>query len=152
MSPEQRMTELGLELPEAVRPLASYVPAVRTGRLVYVSGQVPLQAGRLTLQGKLGAGVTVEQAQAAARVCVLNCLAAVRGLTGSLDNITRIVKLTGYVASAEGFTEQPQVVNGASQLLEEIFGEAGQHARAAVGVAELPLGAPVEIELIVEVE
>lgn len=151
MSFEARVKELGLAIPELPRPAFSYVPAVRTGNLVFASGQTPTIEGKLTVQGKLGREVSVEQGQEAARLCLLNCLAEVRGLTGSLDAIVRIVKLNGYVASAEGFVEQPKVINGASALLEQIFGEAGKHARAAIGVAELPFGAPVEIEMIVEV-
>jgi len=151
MSFEARVKELGLTIPELPRPAFSYVPAVRTGNLVYASGQTPSIAGKLTMQGKLGREISLEQGQEGARLCLLNCLAEVRGLTGSLDAIVRIVKVNGYVASAEGFVQQPAVINGASSLLEEIFGEAGKHARAAIGVAELPFGAPVEIEMIVEV-
>jgi len=151
MSFEQRLQELGLTLPATPRPMANYVPAVATGKLVFSSGQTPTVDGKLTIQGKLGDSVTIEQGQQAARVALLNCLAGVRSVIGSLDEIVRIVKLNGYVASAEGFGAQPQVVNGASLLLEEIFGEAGKHARASLGMAELPGGAPVELELIVEV-
>jgi enamine deaminase RidA (YjgF/YER057c/UK114 family) len=151
MSFEQRLTELGLEVPVLPPPAASYVPAVRTGNLVFVSGQTPTVAGRLVIAGKLGADVTVEQGQEAARLAALNCLAEVRGLLGSLDMVTRVVKLTGYVASAAGFGDQPAVINGASRLMEDVFGPAGRHARAALGVAELPAGAPVEIELVIEV-
>lgn len=151
MSFEQRLQELGLTLPATPRPVANYVPAVATGKLVFSSGQTPTVDGKLIIQGKLGDSVTIEQGQQAARVALLNCLAGVRSVTGSLDEIVRIVKLNGYVASAEGFGAQPQVINGASLLLEEIFGEAGKHARASLGMAELPGGAPVELELIVEV-
>ena len=151
MSFEQRLQELGLTLPATPRPMANYVPAVATGKLVFSSGQTPTVDGKLTIQGKLGDSVTIEQGQQAARVALLNCLAGVRSVIGSLDEIVRIVKLNGYVASAEGVGAQPQVVNGASLLLEEIFGEAGKHARASLGMAELPGGAPVELELIVEV-
>lgn len=151
MSFEERVKELGLTMPELPKPAFSYVPAVQVGKLVFASGQTPTVAGKLTIQGKLGREVSIEQGQEAARLAVLNCLAEVRGLTGSLDAIVRIVKLNGYVASAEGFTEQPRVINGASTLLEEIFGETGKHARAALGVAELPAGAPVEVEMVVEV-
>ena len=151
MSFEQRLTELGLEVPVLPPPAASYVPAVRTGNLVFASGQTPTVAGRLVIAGKVGADVTVEQGQEAARLAALNCLAEVRGLLGSLDMVTRVVKLTGYVASAAGFGDQPVVINGASRLMEDVFGPAGRHARAALGVAELPAGAPVEIELVVEV-
>lgn len=151
MSFETRVKELGLTMPELPKPAFSYVPAVQVGKLIFASGQTPTVAGRLTIQGKLGGEISIEQGQEAARLAVLNCLAEVRGLIGSLDAIVRIVKLNGYVASAEGFTEQPHVINGASNLLVEIFGEAGKHARAALGVAELPAGAPVEVEMVVEV-
>ena len=151
MSFEARVKELGLAIPELPRPAFSYVPAVRTGNLIYASGQTPTVAGKLTMQGKLGREISLEQGQEGARLCLLNSLAEVRSLTGSLDAIVRIVKVNGYVASAEGFNQQPAVINGASSLLEEIFGEAGKHARSAIGVAELPFGAPVEIEMIVEV-
>lgn len=149
---EARLKELGIILPETPRPVANYVPAVRTGNLIFASGQTPVVEGKLAFEGKLGQEVVIEQGQEAARVALLNILAAVRSLTGTLDVITRIVKLNGWVASCEGFVNQPQVINGASMLLEEIFGEAGKHARAAIGVAELPGGAPVELELIVEVQ
>jgi len=152
MSFETRLRELGLTIPEPSRPAGHFIPAVRVGTLIFVSGQIPLVAGQLLMHGKLGRDLSLEQGQEAARLALLNTLAAVRSLTGTLDAVTRIVKLNGWVASAEGFTSQPQVVNAASQLLEEIFGEAGTHARAAIGVAELPLGAPVELELIVEVQ
>lgn len=150
MSWVKRLAELGIELPGVAAPVAAYVPAVRTGSHVYTSGQLPFVDGRLAATGKVGAEVSPEEAQRYARTCVLNALAAVDGLTG-LDSVTRVVKVVGFVASAEGFTGQPAVVNGASELLGEIFGDAGAHARSAVGVAELPLGAPVEVELIVEV-
>ncbi len=150
-SPDQRLAELGLTLPEVVPPVAAYVPAVRTGRYVYVSGQVPIVDGKLAATGKVGGEVGAAQAKELARICGLNALAAAASLTGGLSAITRMVKLTGFVASAPGFTDQPQVINGASELLLEVFGDAGRHARSAVGVAELPLGAPVEVELIVEV-
>jgi enamine deaminase RidA (YjgF/YER057c/UK114 family) len=140
-----RMAELGIELPEVAAPAGSYVPAVRTGSLVYTSGQVAR-----ALSGKVGAEVTAEAATGAARDCALSALAAIDALVG-LDSVVRVVKVVGFVASAPGFTGQPGVINGASDLLREIFGEAGAHARSAVGVAELPLGVPVEVELIVEV-
>lgn len=149
--PLVRLRELGLELPPVVAPLAAYVPAVRTGSLVYTSGQVPMVDGELLVSGKVGAEVTVEAATEAARHCALNALAAVHELVG-LDSVRRVVKVLGFVASTPGFTGQPGVVNGASELLGEIFGEAGAHARSAVGVAALPRDAPVEVELIVEVE
>ncbi|MFD0199714.1 MULTISPECIES: RidA family protein [Saccharothrix] len=150
MSWTARLAELGVELPEVAAPVAAYVPAVRTGQLVYTSGQLPFVKGSLAATGKVGDDISPEEAKAHARTCALNALAAVDALVG-LDKVTRVVKLVGFVASAEGFTGQPAVINGASDLLGEVFGEAGQHARAAVGVAELPLGAPVEVELIVEI-
>ena len=146
-----RLTELGVNLPTPAKPLAAYVPAVRTGNLVYTAGQLPLEAGELIHTGKVGAGVTPEQAKAAAQVCALNALAAIDALVG-IDNVTRVVKVVGFVASAAGFSGQPGVVNGASEFLGKVFGEAGSHARSAVGVSELPLDAPVEVELIVEVK
>jgi enamine deaminase RidA (YjgF/YER057c/UK114 family) len=152
MSFEARIKELGLIIPETPRPVANYVPAVQVGNLIFASGQTPTVSGRLLMKGKLGRDLSIEQGQEAARTAIRNALAAVRSITGTLDVIKRIVKLNGWVASAEGFGDQPQVVNGASLLLEEIFGDAGKHARAAIGVAELPSGAPVELELIVEVQ
>ncbi|KZF01274.1 MAG: RidA family protein [Rhodococcus sp. (in: high G+C Gram-positive bacteria)] len=146
----ERLAELGIELPAVVPPLAAYVPAVQTGNLVYTAGQLPLVSGELTSTGKVGAEVPPEQATDAARVCALNALAAIDSLVG-VDAIKRVVKVVGFVASAPGFTGQPGVINGASNVLGEIFGDAGVHARSAVGVSELPLGAPVEVELIVEV-
>ena len=145
-----RLAELGIELPTVAKPLAAYVPAVRSGAHVYTSGQLPFVDGALTAVGKVGAEVDAETAKAAARTCALNALAAVDALVG-LDSIVRIVKVVGFVASAPGFTGQPGVINGASEFLGEVFGDAGIHARSAVGVAELPIGAPVEVELIVEV-
>ena len=150
MTASERLAELGIILPAVAKPLAAYVPAVRTGTLVYTSGQLPLQAGDLTHIGKVGAEVTPEQAKVAARTCALNALAAIDALVG-IDAVIRIVKVVGFVASAPGFSGQPGVVNGASEVLGELFGDAGAHARSAVGVSELPLGAPVEVELIAEV-
>ena len=150
MSASSRLAELGIELPEVVAPLAAYVPAVRTGNLVYTSGQLPIVGGELLQSGKVGATVSPEDAKALARVCALNALAAVHALVG-VDSVTRVVKVVGFVSSAAGFTGQPGVVNGASHLFGEVFGDAGTHARSAVGVSELPLDAPVEVELIVEV-
>jgi enamine deaminase RidA (YjgF/YER057c/UK114 family) len=146
----RKLAELGLDLPDVVAPLAAYVPAVRTGNLVYTSGQLPMVAGELLASGKVGGDVTPEDAKDLARVCALNALAAVHALVG-IDSVTRVVKVVGFVASAPGFSGQPGVVNGASFLLGEVFGDAGAHARSAVGVSELPLDAPVEVELIVEV-
>ena len=145
-----RLAELGVTLPTVAAPLAAYVPAVRTGNLVYTSGQLPLDGGKPTHIGKAGADVSPDDAKAAARTCALNALAAIHALAG-IDSVVRVVKVVGFVASAPGFTGQPGVVNGASEFLGEVFGEAGAHARSAVGVAELPLNVPVEVELIVEV-
>jgi enamine deaminase RidA (YjgF/YER057c/UK114 family) len=150
MSASQRLAELGIELPDVVPPAGVYVPAVRTGNLVYTAGQVPMRSGKLAGTGKVGAEVTPEEGKALARTCTLNALAAVHSLVG-IDSVTRVVKVVGFVASAPGFHGQPGVINGASQLLGEVFGDAGKHARSAVGVAELPLDAPVEVEIIVEV-
>jgi len=150
-SPEERLAAMGLQLPTEAVPVAAYVPAVRTGNLVYTSGQLPRVDGSLVATGKVGADVTPEAGQELARWCALNALAAVKAEVGELSAVTRVVKVVGFVASAPGFTGQPQVVNGASELLLAVFGDAGAHARSAVGVAVLPLDAPVEIELIVEV-
>jgi enamine deaminase RidA (YjgF/YER057c/UK114 family) len=149
-SPFAKLTELGLELPQVTPPLAAYVPAVQSGAHVYVSGQVPMVEGKLLATGKVGAGISPEQAKELAARCALNALAAIDGLVG-LEKVVKVVKVVGFVASAEGFTGQPGVINGASELFAAVFGEAGRHARSAIGVAELPLGAPVEVELIVEV-
>ncbi|HEX8079307.1 MAG TPA: RidA family protein [Jatrophihabitans sp.] len=149
-SVSQRLAELGIELPPVPAPVASYIPAIRTGQLVFTSGQVPLVGGVLQATGKVGAEVTPEDAVGYARTCALNALAAVHALVG-IDSVVRVVKVVGFVASSPDFTGQPAVVNGASNLLGEVFGEAGAHARSAVGVTALPLDAPVEVELIVEV-
>lgn len=149
-TPTARLAELGITLPAVVPPVAAYVPAVRTGSLVYTSGQLPMVDGAMAAVGKVGAQVSPEIAKDLARACALNALAAIDALVG-LDSITRIVKVVGFVASAPDFTGQPAVVNGASEVLGDIFGEAGQHARSAVGVLALPLDAPVEVELVVEV-
>lgn len=145
-----RLAELGIDLPAVSAPLAAYVPAVRSGNLVYTSGQLPMQDGKLAGTGKVGAQISPDDGYRLARICALNALAAVDALVG-VDAITRVVKVVGFVASAPGFSGQPGVVNGASEVLGEIFGEHGAHARSAVGVAELPLDAPVEVEVIVEV-
>lgn len=150
MSAETRLKELGIDLPAPVKPLGAYVPAVRTGQLVFTSGQVPLKGETLVAAGKVPTDVTVEQAQGAARVAVLNALSAVRAEVGSLDAVARIVRMNVFVNSAPGFTSQALVANGASELLGEIFGEAGRHTRCAIGAAELPRNAPVEIDLVVE--
>ena len=150
-TPERRLAELGLVLPEVVVPLAAYVPAVRTGSYVYTAGQLPMSDGKLLATGKVGAEVSEEEAARLAATCALNALAAVASVAGGLQAIRRIVKVTGFVASAPGFTGQSKVVNGASELLLDVLGEAGRHARSAVGVAVLPLDAPVEVEVIAEV-
>jgi enamine deaminase RidA (YjgF/YER057c/UK114 family) len=148
---EERLAALGLTLPPVAAPVAAYVPAVRTGNYVYVSGQLPLVDGKLQATGKVGASIGVQEAAALARICALNGLAAAAGVAGGLDAITRIVKVTCFVASAPTFTGQAQVANGASEFLIEVLGDAGRHARSAVGMAVLPLDAPVEVELIAEV-
>lgn len=151
MAIDDRLRELGITLPQAPKPVAVYIPAVRSGNLLFISGQLPSENGQLPETGKLGGDVSVEQGQAAARRATLNALAIARDMLGSLDHVSQVVRLVGYVASAEGFTQQSVVVNGASELLGQIFGEQGRHARLALGAAELPLNAPVEIELILEV-
>ena len=150
-SPTARLAALGLTLPPVTAPVAAYVSAVRTSGFVYVSGQVPVVDGKLAGTGKVGGEVSALDAAGMARTCALNALAAAASVVGGLDNIRRIVKVVGFVASAPGFNGQPQVVNGASELFIEVFGEDGKHARSAVGVAELPLNAPVEVELIAEI-
>jgi enamine deaminase RidA (YjgF/YER057c/UK114 family) len=151
-TPEERLRALGIDLPEAAAPVAAYVPCVRTGDLVYVSGQVPLVDGKPAWTGRLGGdGLGVEDGVAAAQRCAVNVIAALKAELGDLGRVRRVVKVTGFVACEPGFTDHPKVVNGASELFGEVFGEAGRHARAAVGVAALPLGVPVEVEAIVEV-
>jgi enamine deaminase RidA (YjgF/YER057c/UK114 family) len=149
--PTARLAELGLSLPVVPAPVAAYVPAVRTGNLVYTSGQLPFVAGELSTVGKVGGEVTVEEAAECARVCALNALAAIAAEVGALEQVARVVKVVIFVASTPDFTAQAQVGNGASQFLGDVFGESGRHARSAVGVASLPLDAPVEVELVVEV-
>ncbi|KAB8190350.1 RidA family protein [Nonomuraea phyllanthi] len=151
MTPEQKIAELGLKLPEVAAPAGSYVPAVRTGDLVYTSGQVPFVDGKLERTGKVGADLTTEEGAEQARICALNALAALKAEIGDLDKVVRIVKVVVFVASDPSFTEQPKVGNGASDLLAEVLGERGRHARSAVGVAALPLDVPVEVELIAQV-
>lgn len=151
MSFETKLQELGIVLPAAPKPVAAYVPAVSSGDFVYTSGQIAMQEGKLSHKGKLGKDLTVEEGYQAARVCTLNALSAIRAVVGSLDKIEQIVKVVGFVNSAAGFTDQPKVINGASDLLREIFGVAGEHARSAVGVSELPLDTAVEVEMIVKV-
>jgi enamine deaminase RidA (YjgF/YER057c/UK114 family) len=150
-TPEERLAELGLSVPDVVKPVAAYVPAVRTGSYVYTSGQLPMRDGKLVVTGKVGGDVSVEQATSCARQCALNAIAAVRAEVGELSNVKRVVKVVAFVASTTDFTGQPSVANGASELLGDVFGDAGKHARSAVGVPVLPLDAPVEVELVVEV-
>ncbi len=150
-APEQRLATLGLELPESPPPVAAYVPAVSAGSLVFTAGQLPRRAGELIAEGQVGSSVTVEEAVLCAQQCALNAIAAVKAEVGDLDRVRRVVKVVVFVSSTADFTGQPQVADGASQLLGDVFGDAGQHARSAVGVAALPMGAPVEVELVVEV-
>jgi enamine deaminase RidA (YjgF/YER057c/UK114 family) len=150
--PEARLRELGLELPSVPEPAGAYVPATRSGTLIFTAGQLPFEGGELRKTGKVGDAVSAEEAYEAARLCALNALAAAAAEAGGLAKIARIVKLTGFVASAPSFNAQPQVINGASELIGEVFGEAGLHARSAVGVADLPPDAPVEVELVAELE
>jgi enamine deaminase RidA (YjgF/YER057c/UK114 family) len=148
MTPEERLNTLGITLPEAIKPLGSYIPTVRVGELIFLSGVLPLKEGRLLKIGKVGSSLTLEEAQEAARLCIINALSILRDEIGSLDNVKRCIRLTGYIASEKDFIEQPKVLNPASDLLVEVFGEAGRHSRVAVGVASLPLDSPIEIELI----
>ena len=151
MSYEQKLTQLGITLPAPPKPVATYIPAVLAGELLFLSGVIPFRDGKLVFEGKLGRELTVEQGAEAAGIALLNALAIARHELGTLDRVKRIVRMTGYVASAEGFVQHPSVINGASDLLVKIFGEAGRHARVALGAAELPLNAPIEIELIIQV-
>ena len=148
--PEARLRKLGHELPAVPAPAGAYVPATRAGTLIFTAGQLPFKGGELHTTGKVGDAVSLEKAKAAARLCALNALAAVAAEAGSLNRIARVVKVTGYVASSPRFNRQPEIIDGASELIGQIFGEAGLHARSAIGVAELPLDAPVELELVVE--
>ncbi len=152
MSVEATLKALGIELPAVPKPVASYVPAVLAGDLLYLSGMLPFRDGQVVVTGKLGAGVTVERGAEAARLALLNALAVVKHELGSLDRVQRIVRVVGHVASAAGFVQQPAVINGASDLLVQIFGESGRHARVALGAAELPLQAAIELELLVQVK
>lgn len=151
MSPEEKLSELGIELPDLPKPLGSYVPFVRTGNLVFISGMLPLENGKLRYTGRVGESVSLDEAVQAARRSTINAIAVLRSAIGSLDAMKKCAKVTGFVASAQDFTDQPKVLNGASDLLFEVFGEAGLHARAAVGVHILPMNSPVEIEFIFEV-
>jgi enamine deaminase RidA (YjgF/YER057c/UK114 family) len=150
-TPEDRLAELGLTVPEVPKPVAVYVPAVRSGNHVYTSGQLPMRSGELMLTGKVGDDVSADEAYACAQQCALNALAAVKSVVGDLSSVTRVVKVVVFVASSSDFTGQPGVANGVSELLGKVFGDAGVHARSAVGVSVLPLDAPVEVELLVEV-
>jgi enamine deaminase RidA (YjgF/YER057c/UK114 family) len=150
--PEARLRELGLELPAVPEPGGAYIPATRTANLIFTAGQLPLEKGEFRRKGKVGNAVSADEAYEAARLCALNALAAAAAEAGGLNGISRVVKVTGFVASAPDFNAQPQVINGASELIGDLFGEAGLHARSAVGVAELPLDSPVEVELIVELQ
>lgn len=152
MTAEQRLAELGIQLPPVPAPAGLYAPCVRAGQLLFVSGQVPLKDGSIIRHGKCGENVPIEEAAALARQCALQAVAAVRHELGSLDRVVKVARVAGYVASARGFVEHPRVVNGASQLLIDVFGEAGRSARIAIGVAELPMGVPVEVEFLFEVE
>lgn len=152
MTPEDTLAKLGLHLPAPVKPVAAYVPTVRTGNLVFVAGQIPMVEGKLAKAGRLGENVTLEEGAALARTCALNGLAALKAEVGELSRVKRVVRVGAFVASTNDFTDQPKVANGASELLVQVFGDKGRHARAAVGVNVLPLGAPVEVELLVEVE
>jgi len=151
MAVEERLKELGIELPEAPAPVGAYVPYVLAQGLLFISGQIPFRGGKLLHRGKVGAGVSLPEAQACARLCFLNALAQAKAALGGLDGVARIVRMSGFVASAPDFTDQAAVVNGASECAVEIFSDAGRHARLAIGVSELPLGAPVELEVIIEV-
>lgn len=148
---EEKIKQLGITIPEPVKPLAAYIPAMQVGNLVMTSGQVPISAGVVKYQGKVGKDLSEEEGKAAAKLCAINCLSAVKSVIGNLNKIQRVVKLTVFIASAEGFTAQPKVANGASEIIGEIFGDAGKHVRSAVGVSELPLNSAVEIEMIVEI-
>lgn len=152
MGTDARLKELGITLPEPAKPIANYIPSVRVGNLLFLAGHGPLRDGKATARGKLGKELSVEEGYKVARDVGLNLLASARAALGSLDKVKRVVKVLGMVASAEGFTDQPKVLNGFSDLMVEVFGENGRHARSAVGMAELPMGIPVEIEMILEVE
>jgi enamine deaminase RidA (YjgF/YER057c/UK114 family) len=149
---EEKIKELGYTLPETAKPLAAYIPAIRVGEFVYTSGQVPLVGGELKYKGKIGTDLTLEDGQQASIICALNGLSAIKGIVGDLNKIEQIIKLTVFVNSANGFTDQPKVANGASEFLGSVFGDAGMHTRSAVGVSELPINSAVEIEMIVKVK
>lgn len=149
---EEKIRELGFKIPEAPKPLAAYIPAIRVNNLVFTAGQLPMEDGQLKYKGKVGKDLTEDEGRKAAEICALNCLSVIKSVTGTLDNIERIVKLTVFVNNVDGFGAQPKVANGASELMVKIFGENGKHARSAVGVSGLPLDAPVEIEMVVKVK
>lgn len=149
---ETRLTDLGISLPDAAAPAANYVPYVRTGNQLFISGQLPMDAGKIAFTGKLGGDVSVEDGKAAAKICAINLLAQAKAATGNLDKVVRLVKIVGFVNSTAEFTDQPQVINGASDFLVDAMGDAGRHARSAVSAASLPFGAAVEIEAIFEIE
>lgn len=149
---EEKLKELGIEIPEAPKPLASYIPAAISGNLVYTAGQVPLEGGKLNYTGLVGKDISIEDAQKAAKVCAINCLSVIKSVIGDLNKIERILKLTVFVASSDGFVDQPKVANGASDFIVEVFGEKGKHVRSAVGVSGLPINAPIEIEMIAELK
>jgi len=149
---EEKIKKMGITIPEVVKPLAAYIPAMQVGNFVMTSGQVPISEGKVKYAGKVGKDLSEEEGKEAAKLCVLNCLSAIKSVIGNLDKIKRVIKLTVFVSSAEGFTAQPKVANGASEFIGEIFGEDGKHVRSAVGVSELPLNSAVEIEMIVEVK
>lgn len=151
MGPEDRLKELGIILPEAPRPIGFYVPAVRAGDLLFLSGMLPIREGKLLYKGKVGKDITVEEAQEAARATLINALSVIRAELGDLGKVKRVVRLSGYVASATGFNQQPAVLNAASEILAKVFGDRGLHSRIAIGVSELPMDSPIEIELIVHV-
>lgn len=152
MDMEKKIKALGLEVPEVPQPVASYIPAVHSGNFVFTSGQLPVIKGELKRRGKVGSDLSIEEGYECARVAALNCLAAVKSAVGTLDRMKRIVRVVGFVNSAPGFEDQPKVINGASDLLVEILGDQGKHARLALGTSELPLGSPVEVEMVVEVK
>lgn len=149
---KETLAQLGIEIPEAPKPLAAYIPALRDGNLVYTAGQLPMSQGELRYKGKLGESISEEDAYKAAQICAINCLSVIRSVAGDLENIERIIKLTVFVNSAHDFTRQPAVANGASELMVKIFGENGKHVRSAVGVSQLPLDAPVEIEMVAKLK
>jgi len=148
---EEKLSKLGIEIPEAPKPLASYIPVIKSGNLLFTAGQIPMKNGELKFKGKIGKEINLENGILAAEICTINCLSVIKSLVGNLDNIKKIVKVTVFVNSADGFTDQPKVANGASDLLVNVFGENGKHVRSAVGVNELPIDSAVEVEMIVEV-